>query len=250
MEKIKKLRSQGKPLYYSFSGGEYNYLKKSKWNSLPKERRELNKDLRAEAKYQGMSYKDFIKSIKRDSGTRYDPTRNMVASYDDRKNTIEINKDKFRRMEYNIDMRNPDDSDKEKLKRHMKFRHGTLVHELTHKAQFDYLAKKFGKDSPEYKRASERSSHGFSIPGTYDIDYYYKIPTEYHAHINGGNVKSLRDRSFGKLSDQHKRDLDALATKNDKDYIDYINKHTNLFKLPGQVNDMPYVVLKQEGRIN
>lgn len=81
---------------------------------------------------------------------------------------------------------------------------------------------------------------------------------EYHAHINGGNVKSLRDRSFSKLSDQHKKDLDALATKNDKDYESYIDKHTDLFKLPGQEKAdvigkavgqrIPYMALKQSGK--
>ena len=64
MEKIKKLRSQGKTAYFSFKGQD-DFIKKGKWNSLPEERREMNKELRADAKKEGLSFKDYMKNVKK-----------------------------------------------------------------------------------------------------------------------------------------------------------------------------------------
>ena len=70
IEKIKKLRAQGKPAYFSFKG-QYDYIKKGKYNSLPEERREINKELRAEAKKEGLSFKDYKQNLKDTSGTYF-----------------------------------------------------------------------------------------------------------------------------------------------------------------------------------
>lgn len=64
MEKIKKLRAQGKTAYFSFKGQD-DFIKKGKWNSLPEERREMNKELRADAKNQGLSFKDYMRNVKK-----------------------------------------------------------------------------------------------------------------------------------------------------------------------------------------
>lgn len=255
MEKVKRMRAQGKPVYYSFKG-QYDFIKKGKNNTLPEERREINKELRADAKNQGLSFKDYMQNLKDTSGTYSDPLNQVGAMYNPATNTVAINKQVLKNTQDNVDsMAYSNETDQEKLRRHMKFRHGVLAHELTHKAQSDYLAKKFGKDSPEYKRASERS-RSLTPDGKFNTNYF-KNPMEYHAYMNGANVKSLRDRSFSKLSDQHKKDLDVMATKNDKDYENYINKHTDLTNTPGKEKAdiigkatgkyMPYLALKQLG---
>ena len=260
MEKVKRMRAQGKPIYFSFKGQD-DFIKKSKWNSLPEERRKFNKEFRADAKKQGLPFKQYMRNVKMTSGTSLDPTTKLGAAYLSKNKTIGINKKTFKILQKDSDYLHPNESDKEKLKRHMKFRHGNLAHELTHKAQDDYLIKKFGKDSPEYKQAWARTQAFVpgDKPGIIKVNpNYFKNPMEYHAYINGGNAKSLRDRSFNKLSDQHKKDLDASATKNDKDYENYIDKHTDLFKLPGQEKadvigkavgkHIPYMALKQSGK--
>ena len=255
MEKVKRMRAQGKPAYFSFKG-QYDFIKKSKWNSLPEERREINKELRADSKNQGLSFKNYKQNLKDTSGTYLDPLNQVGAMYNPATNTVAINKQTLKNIHDNVDnMADQNDSGKEKLRRHMKLRHGMLAHELTHKAQFDYLSKKFGKDSPEYKRASIRAQ-SLTPDGKFNTNYY-KNPLEYNAYMNGANVKSVRDRSFNTLSDQHKKDLNVMATKNDKDYEDYINKHTDLFNSPGQKKAdiiskasgqrMPYLALKQLG---
>ena len=195
--------------------------------------------------------------MKDTSGTYLDPLSQITAMYSPSNNTVAINKQTLKNIQDNVDnMADQNDSGKEKLRRHMKLRHGMLAHELTHKAQFDYLSKKFGKDSPEYKRAAERA-RSLTPDGKMNQNYY-KNPMEYHAYMNGTNVKSLRDRSsFSKLSDRHKRDLDASATKNDKDYENHINKYTNLYNSPNQKKAdiigkatgqrIPYLALKQLG---
>lgn len=75
-------------------------------------------------------------------------------------------------------------------------RHQLLGHELRHKEQFDYARDKYGENG--VKKLLRRAGIGgvLKADGTPDNDKYFRIPTEYDAHMTGSRLNGLRDRSF------------------------------------------------------